>query len=262
MKAATHSTLSTSTWLPTKRLLSLRHPPQTQMRPMRTRMRRAAKMRQTSTATDIHEEGKEGEDSRTVHAVAERHDAAQLAKGSEKLVDRDRVNAVVVDEVPPASHILCRPTSSSRIPSSQVTSPRTQPLLNSCSSNSHSSSSSNSQCSNSSPNMIDTAHHPQPAAHAANKNSTSNNSNSNSQQASAKAVGRGEEGSKDIRWPMRSSKRTLRPRKTSPAPSSSISQMKAARSHFLSGVAMVRVKSARAARNARKSGSLNAHPAS
>lgn len=215
-------------------------------------------------ATD-HEEGKEGEDSRAVEAVdavAERHDATQLAKGSEQTVDvdRDRDNAVAVDEVPPASHILCRPTSSSRIPSSQVTSPRTQPLLNSCSSNSHSNSSSNSQCSNSSPRMIDTAHHPQPAAHVANKNSTSNNSNS--QEASAKAVGRGKEGSKDIRWPMRSSKRTLRPRKTSPAPSSSISQMKAARSHFPSGVAMDRVKSARAARNVRKSGSLNAHPAS
>ena len=222
-------------------------------------------MRQTSTATD-HEGGKEGEDSKAVEAVdavAERHDATQLAKGSEQMVDvvRDRDNAVAVDEVPPASHILCRPTSSSRIPSSQVTSPLTQPLLNSCSSsNSHSNSSSNSQCSNSSPRMIDTAHHPQPAAHAANKNSTSNNSNS--QEASAKAVDRGEEGSKNIRWPMRSSKRTLRPRKTSPAPSSSISQMKAARSHFLSGVAMDRVKSARAARNARKSGSLNAHPAS
>ena len=215
---------------------------------------------------NMDEEGVEGEDSKVVvavDAVAEGHDATQLAKRSEQMVDvdRDRDNAVAVDEVLPASHILCRPTRSSRIPSSQVTSPRTQPLLNSCSSNSHSNSSSNSQCSNSSPRMIDTAHHPRPAAHAANKNSP-NNKNSNSQGASAKAVGRGEEGSKGIRWPMRSSKRTLLPQKTSPAPSSSISQMKAARSHFPSGVAMARVKSARAARNARKSGSLNAHPAS
>ena len=230
-------------------------------------------MRQTSTATD-HEDGREGEDSKAVEAVdavAERHDATQLAKGSEEMVDvdRDRDNAVAVDEVPLASHILCLLTrSSSKIPSSQVTSPRIQPLLNNCSSSSRSNSSSNSRC-NSSPRMIDTVLHPQLAVHAANKNSpnnsSNNNSNSNSKsnsQASAKAAGRGEEGSKDIRWPMKSSKRTLRLRKTSPAPSSSISQMKAVRSHFHSGVATGRVKSARAARNARKSGSLNAHPVS
>ena len=280
-------TPSISTWPPTRKLQSqaslllLPLARQTPRRLNRSRMtmKKVAKMRRISTVTaSSQDEGTEGavgskvaEEAKVVDVDAESLDAAKLAKGGETM------DAVVVadsgadaaDEVLLASHILCQPTHriSLSLSSSQLTSPRTQPVVKPPLSNNSSNNLSNSNSSNS-PNTTDTALRPRLAVHAA-KSSNPNKKSSNSQEvasASSKAVdsSRGEEGSKSILWPTRSPspRRKQMLRMTSPAPSSSRSTKKAARSHSRSGAATDKLKSARVARSARISGTRIARPAS
>ena len=251
-----HSTLSISTSLPTRMLpLTIWTPRSPRMK----WMRKVAKMRPTFTVRNSQGEGTEGANSNKVAEAAvavgaEGPDATnnnQLAKGSEQ---GDVVKVVATDLVQLASHILC--LSILRIPStsSQLTSPQTLPVKPPLRCSNHNSN-NNLFSSSNSPSTIDTVHRLQLALPAAVKN---NPYNSNNSQASVKAEDRGEESSKSFLWPTRRSS-LLQIWTISPAPSSSRSRMKAAKSHFPSGVAMDKVRNARIVRSVRKSGSHNAH---
>ena len=270
----TNSTLSILTWPPPTnrlhRLLPLNQPqapPQTQKSQMRTR--KAARTRPISMACMVNP-GDIGKDKvRVIKAVkvVKRHIGTQLAKRNKSNSQSKPIsppmsiaNAVVtVVEAVSLTQCLSIPRLSTNCLLISLLKP--QELASSANIAKYPNNNHSHWSSNSSHSTTDTVHRLQlavtVAARLAGMQQLSRSSSSSSQ-PSIKVADSESENSRGT--PLLT--RRLSPSKmTIPARSSSRRMMKDAKSLFLSGVAMVKRKSARIAKNAKRSGSLSAHRA-
>jgi len=273
-RGAMDSMLSTSTWLPlTSKLQLPRRPqpvPRTQSQSqVRQMARTAVRMRQISTACMEGEDNTQGDTNRLDMVVA-RHADTQLARRNVpishltpisqlKPTSQSKVTKVNVAIAVTVVLNRCLPIPRPNNTSCQLTSRLT--LLSKASAVDNTLWSPCPWSSNSHHSTTDTAHLHQPAATVAAEPANSSteqllNPSSSSSQSSNKAADSARESSRDV--PLQTRKSSLL-RMTLLALSSSRSTKKAVKSHFLCGVETARRKSARAARNAKRSGSHSAH---
>lgn len=274
-RGATDSMLSTSTWLPlTSKLQLPRRPqlvPRTQSQSqVRQMARTAVRMRQISTAS--MEDNTQGDTDR-LDVVVARHADTQLARRNVPISHLTPISQLKPTSQPKVTKVnvatavtvvlnRCLPIPRLNNTSCQLTSRLS--LLSKASAVDNTLRSPCPWSSNSHHSTTDTDHLHQPAATVAAEPANSSteqllNPSSSSSQSSNKAADSARESSRDV--PLQTRKSSLL-RMTLLALSSSRSTRKAVKSHFPYGVETARRKSARAARNAKRSGSHSAHLAS